>query len=383
MSSKTDLLIYGENPGSKLEKAKKLGIEVMEEVTFLERLKSEGNIQDYIEAKHKQEKQRLDGDQEAGPLITLEVLKEAKGPVSIYDLYTKAQELYDAGKIDKMFSIAKDKADKAYYPVWLALRNGEKLPFVKVADYPITIALKEYAGNVSTESIQAKSKENNCYERRLHPLVAYFANEKWGTHTKTIDHTKASKARAGKFEWLYPDMVGASFAYKDFDPALREFVEKFDLLPLKLFSFELKQEINLSNCREHYFQAISNSSWAHEGYLVAGKINTEDHDLMDLLKRLHASFGIGVILLDTEDMLKSRVLFNARFKDNLDHTMLGELSKNSPDFQEFLKTLSLFHGAIKANMSEQTKFQGFEEVFSSHDKLKEYIELELKETQKV
>ncbi|BCD46624.1 hypothetical protein [Helicobacter suis] len=315
--------------------------------------------------------------------ITLEVLKEAKGPVSIYDLYTKAQELYDAGKIDKMFSIAKDKADKAYYPVWLALRNGEKLPFVKVADYPITIALKEYAGNVSTESIQAKSKENNCYERRLHPLVAYFANEKWGTHTKTIDHTKASKARAGKFEWLYPDMVGASFAYKDFDPALREFVEKFDLLPLKLFSFELKQEINLSNCREHYFQAISNSSWAHEGYLVAGKINTEDHDLMDLLKRLHASFGIGVILLDTEDMLKSRVLFNARFKDNLDHTMLGELSKNSPDFQEFLKTLSLFHGAIKANMSEQTKFQGFEEVFSSHDKLKEYIELELKETQKV
>ncbi|BCD47470.1 NAD-dependent DNA ligase LigA [Helicobacter suis] len=43
VSSKTDLLIYGENPGSKLEKAKKLGIEVMEEVTFLERLKSEGN----------------------------------------------------------------------------------------------------------------------------------------------------------------------------------------------------------------------------------------------------------------------------------------------------------------------------------------------------
>ncbi|WP_240329877.1 BRCT domain-containing protein [Helicobacter suis] len=45
VSSKTDLLIYGENPGSKLEKAKKLGIEVMEEITFLERLKSEGNDQ--------------------------------------------------------------------------------------------------------------------------------------------------------------------------------------------------------------------------------------------------------------------------------------------------------------------------------------------------
>ncbi|WP_163555417.1 BRCT domain-containing protein [Helicobacter suis] len=42
VSSKTDLLICGEDPGSKLEKAKKLGVEVMEEATFLERLKSEG-----------------------------------------------------------------------------------------------------------------------------------------------------------------------------------------------------------------------------------------------------------------------------------------------------------------------------------------------------
>ncbi|WP_240333197.1 BRCT domain-containing protein [Helicobacter suis] len=41
MSSKTDLLICGEDPGSKLQKAKKLGIEIMEEISFLERLKSE------------------------------------------------------------------------------------------------------------------------------------------------------------------------------------------------------------------------------------------------------------------------------------------------------------------------------------------------------
>ncbi|WP_240330970.1 hypothetical protein [Helicobacter suis] len=213
--------------------------------------------------------------------------------------------------------------------------------------------------------------------------MAYFAFNQWGAHTKTIYHEGALKSSKGKNSWLYPDMVGASFAYKNFDPALREFVEKFDLLPLKLFSFELKQEITLSNCREHYFQAISNSSWAHEGYLVAKELNTEDHDLMDLLKRLHASFGIGVILLNTDDISKSRVLFNARLKDNLDHTMLGELSKNSPDFQEFLKTLKLFHDAIEKGLSEQTKFEGFENVFSSLD-MKEYIKSELRgETQEV
>nr|WP_240331060.1 BRCT domain-containing protein [Helicobacter suis] len=42
VSSKTDLLICGENPGSKLKKTKKLGVEVMENITLLEHLKNEG-----------------------------------------------------------------------------------------------------------------------------------------------------------------------------------------------------------------------------------------------------------------------------------------------------------------------------------------------------
>ncbi|CRF49829.1 HrgA protein [Helicobacter heilmannii] len=305
--------------------------------------------------------------------ITLEILKEAKGPVSIYDLYDRAEELLKAGKIQHMYK----NSQRASYPISQAFRKGADLPFVKVADFPITIALKEYAGNMIVENnTQAKPKKNDDYERRLHPLVAYFVYHKWGTHTKTIDHTKAIKARAGKFEWLYPDMVGASFAYKGFDSALRDFVEKFDNLPLKLFSFELKQEITLGTCREYYFQAISNSSWAHEGYLVAEKINTQDNDLMDLLKRLHASFGIGVILLNIKDMLKSQVLLNARFKERLDHTMLGELANNSPDFRDFLKTLILYHNTITMDMSGHTTFPGFDPVLNSKS-LDAYIKTEI------
>ncbi|GMB93665.1 Putative HrgA like protein [Helicobacter bizzozeronii] len=305
--------------------------------------------------------------------ITLEVLKEAKGPVSIYDLYDRAEELYNAGKIQHMYK----NSQRASEPISRAFRLGEDLPFVKVTDYPITIALKEYAGDTGVEhNTQAKPKKNDDYERRLHHLVAYFAYHKWGTHTKTINHNKANKARGGKFEWLYPDMVGASFAYKSFEPALREFVEKFDNLPLKLFSFELKKEITLGTCREYYFQAISNSSWAHEGYLVTEKLDIEDNDLMDLLKRLHASFGIGVVLLNVKDISKSRVLLNARFKESLDHTMLVELSKNSPDFKEFLKTLSLYHSTIRMDMSEQATFPGFDQV-PSPKSLEAYIKTEI------
>ncbi|WP_104641449.1 HrgA protein [Helicobacter bizzozeronii] len=308
--------------------------------------------------------------------IVLEVLKEAKAPVSIYDIYSRAQVLNKADKLDAMF---KDPERQTYVPVWRALtKPKEELPFVQVEGKPISIALKEYAGNVKERVVasQVSSKTEEYYERNLHMPLTYFAYHKWSTHTRTIFHEKALKGKQGKNSWLYPDMVGASFAYKSFDPVLRDFVEKFDNLPLKLFSFELKKEITLGTCREYYFQAISNSSWAHEGYLVAEKINTEDNDLMDLLKRLHASFGIGVILLNIEDVSKSRVLLNARFKDNLDHTMLGELSKNSPDFQEFLTTLSLYHSTIKANMSEQAIFQGFDSV-PSLKSLEEYIKVEI------
>jgi DNA ligase (NAD+) len=39
VSKKTDILILGENPGSKYDKAKALGIYIMEEPEFLKRIK--------------------------------------------------------------------------------------------------------------------------------------------------------------------------------------------------------------------------------------------------------------------------------------------------------------------------------------------------------
>ncbi|GAA9889509.1 hypothetical protein VN0739_06100 [Helicobacter pylori] len=98
----------------------------------------------------------------------------------------------------------------------------------------------------------------------------------------------------------------------------------------------MKKEISVHNCRECYFQAISNSS--NEGYLVGRHIDTHNPQLMDLLKRLHASFGIGVIDLRTDEV-KSAILLNAKYKEKIDYTVALELSAKNEKFSGFLKSV--------------------------------------------
>lgn len=43
VSKKTDLVIYGENAGSKLDKAKELGVEIMDEEAFAQEVKQYEN----------------------------------------------------------------------------------------------------------------------------------------------------------------------------------------------------------------------------------------------------------------------------------------------------------------------------------------------------
>ncbi|WQU81580.1 HrgA protein [Helicobacter pylori] len=98
----------------------------------------------------------------------------------------------------------------------------------------------------------------------------------------------------------------------------------------------MKKEISVHNCRECYFQAISNSS--NEGYLVGRHIDTHNSKLMDLLKRLHASFGIGVIDLRTDED-KSAILLDAKYKEKIDYTVALELSEKNEKFSGFLKSV--------------------------------------------
>nr|WP_052646285.1 hypothetical protein [endosymbiont of Acanthamoeba sp. UWC8] len=78
----------------------------------------------------------------------------------------------------------------------------------------------------------------------------------------------------------------------------------------KLWSFEVKLLINRSNVRRAFFQAVSNSSWANYGYLVAAEL--EGSDTKRELQILSALHGIGFILLDSKTPVESQVLIPAK-----------------------------------------------------------------------
>ncbi|WQY74594.1 COG2958 family protein [Helicobacter pylori] len=271
---------------------------------------------------------------------------EITGPISPTEVYDKAKELFEKGEITKMFDYGGNTPHQSVSAsIYTALNKGEELPFLKVQEKPVLIALKSTAKEsvLNIEKISAPNAKivhnKIMHERDLHPFLTYMAinNENLKCYTKTIFHEESVKSPKGMDRWLYPDMVGVRFLHAELsNENLIAFSKKFDTLPVKLMSFELKKEISVHNCRECYFQAISNSS--NEGYLVGRHIDTHNPQLMDLLKRLHASFGIGVIDLRVDED-KSAILLNAKYKEKIDYTMALELSDKNEKFSGFLKSV--------------------------------------------
>lgn len=275
--------------------------------------------------------------------IIQSVLEAIKEPIKVTEIYHKAKELFSEGKIENMFDCGGETPHQSVSSsIYTALSKGEELPFFKVQEKPALIALKGAMNEpvLNTQKPSAPSVKI-AHERDLHPFLTYMAihNENLKCYTKTIFHEESLKSSKGMDRWLYPDMVGVRFLHAELsNENLIAFSKKFDTLPVKLMSFELKKEISVNNCRECYFQAISNSSWANEGYLVGRHIDTQNSKLMDLLKRLHASFGIGVIDLRTDED-KSAILLNAKYKEKIDYTVALELSTKNEKFSGFLKSV--------------------------------------------
>lgn len=105
---------------------------------------------------------------------------------------------------------------------------------------------------------------------------------------------------------------------------------------------------------------MSNSSWAHEGYLAAVEID-DDPEFRDELTRLSQSFGIGLIQMDMSEPADSRVLLPAREKSEIDWKTVDRIGAINPDFREFLNSVT---NSVKIN---QPNVPGFDKLLADPD----------------
>jgi hypothetical protein len=179
-------------------------------------------------------------------------------------------------------------------------------------------------------------------EHALYPLLSQYLWQEFGVYSKRIDEKRASNRRGPNGNrWLYPDVVGMEDLSAEWHPEVRACVSQYADKRTKLWSFEVKLLINRSNARECFFQAVSNSSWANFGYLVAAEI--EGPDTLKELRMLFAAHGIGLIELDIETPAESQVLIPARERGAIDWDMANRLATENKDFLEYVKLVKQFY----------------------------------------
>ncbi|WQY83993.1 hypothetical protein E5L49_06950 [Helicobacter pylori] len=283
--------------------------------------------------------------------LAKKVLEQAGKPLSVKEIFEKACEMgldkeckdgkilphslgsqlgeHDISNDKKQFYVARKEGGAFFY--WLKSREREFPP-------QETPDSKEEDDEQSECSGTAKKQKNSFHERVLHPLLVKFLDKdpNFRFLCKTIRHEECKKGKGGECMWNYPDIVGVYFPYNKYKEETLKFLHHTGQEKHKLFSFELKKELSFSNLKESYFQAVSNSTWANEGYLVVFEI---EYKVLGELRRLNQSFGIGVIKLESE-ISNSKILLPAKERE-IDIPTLNMLIEQSPkDFKPFMANIN-------------------------------------------
>ncbi len=210
---------------------------------------------------------------------------------------------------------------------------------------------------------ETKPKSKTFLERDLHVLLSSFLKNT-GIYAKTIFHEKSKNSKDSHQKWIHPDMVGIRFLslQNKVSQAFLRSVNRADTF--KMTSYELKKEINTDyELKKCFFQAVSNSSWANFGYLVAFEISDSLHDEME---RLNQSFGIGIIELSSNPF-ESKILFPARYKE-LDFKTIDKLCKINSEFEGFIeKTEKLLTATERYVKSTERELEDFCDDYLEQD----------------
>lgn len=192
------------------------------------------------------------------------------------------------------------------------------------------------------EGFPTNKSETSIREHDLYPLLSTYLYEELGVFSKRIDERRSSNSKGVKGnKWLYPDLVGVEDLSSDWSVEIKDCVKEYFDKKTKVWSFEVKILVNRSNVREVFFQAVSNSSWANYGYLVASEIQGEE--TMKELRILTGVHGIGLIQLDTKNTSESQILIPATQRSEVDWHTANRLTQENPDFSDYIKSLKQFY----------------------------------------
>jgi hypothetical protein len=220
------------------------------------------------------------------------------------------------------------------------------------------------------ETNETIGKKETLKERDLHKLLSSYLNS-IEIQAKTIFHEQSNRKDSSQ-TWVHPDMVGIQFLKlgKEVSRNLLKSINPADTC--KLSSYELKIEIkNDSELKSAFFQAVSNSSWANYGYLVALEFND---NLSEEMARLNQSFGIGIIKLSANPY-QSKVLFPATHR-NLDFKTIDKLCDINPTFEQFMGLAEklITAEATLRSIIEKSFDEFCDDYFKSDSEVLEYCE---------
>ncbi len=281
--------------------------------------------------------------------VIIRTLDKVRTPLSPKEIWEKANEI---GTLHGFTSNGKTPwATIGAYCYWDINTNGDNSTIIQTSQRPAQFFLRRLAVNTDIAKLQNQkdieqvNKEKNelkkFNERDLHPIVVSYASvdTHFKANLKTIYHENSNKTIKGQNEWLHPDLVGVYFPFKDYKAEIREIQDYLKISSIKLFSFELKINLNFSNLRQSFFQAVSNSSWANEGYLVTLNLD-DDPAFRDEIRRLNNAFGIGLIKLNADNAYESEILFPSRINQEIDWDTVNRLANENVDFNDFLKLIT-------------------------------------------
>jgi len=308
---------------------------------------------------------------------TLIALRELRKPVTYVEVYEylKHNGLCTLGGKTPISIVSAQLGD--------FIRKGDsRIKRAKFGDENVyRYYLSEFEDEIDFEEISSEEevlvKENKTNlnstpkrynERDLHLLLSTYL-KKEEIYRKTIFHER-SMGKNNHQKWLHPDMVGVRFTKlrSDIAESFMKLINRGDTF--EFISYELKKELrNDYELKKSYFQAVSNSSWANRGYLVAFEIND---NLREEMERLNNAFGIGIIHLKANPF-ESKVLFTSKYRE-LDFRTIDKICNINRDFLSFFEKIEKLLSADKKYINSVRKEleESCDDYLKTEDEIEKY-----------